>query len=539
MKEVKILDTLFRDGMQQEDMEISLSNALCVVKKMADLGFHYGELGFAGSSDFVGQLIESALKEDLGQMKVAAFGRTRKLDENVEDSPDIKEIVRLGVPVAVIVCKSRLSDVYGDLCVSQSDNLEIISDTVKCLKSKGLEVILDLEHAVDAWFGRGNFGEIFCDEECEETRNHFTDIISEGIESGVDCFVVCDSNGGGSPEEIKEMFLYFKKHFTETEFGFHGHNDNELAVANSRAAILSGATHIQGTINGHGERCGNTNLCSFIPRVQVKDGIKMIPEEKLESLVKFSSEVAGHFAKDLDVRSAFVGRNAFTTFAGMHAASEGKSAGSYLQCRPEIVGNKIRIGINSQSGKSNIVLLAKQLGIEMSGDEADIFMRDCKDYINSGAFNLSEASFSLACHRAKGDCKDFFTVTRYHAGTERDNETEKSSGNAIIYVDIDGGIRRSLTDAAFGKGSFDALSQALKKTLIPFYPEIANVHLRDYSNKAVGVLKEETGALVRVLAKFSSNGSSWSTVGVSADQTDAALRAYVAGLRWFLFNLNK
>jgi 2-isopropylmalate synthase len=530
--DVEVLDTTFRDGMQQEGMDISLNKAIRIIKKMAELGFHYAELGFVGSDPFVAELIEVALKEDLGEMKVAAFGRT--------NPDDIKEIVRLGVPVAVLFCKSRLMDVYETLQIGKSDNLEIIDDSIRYLKEQGKEVILDLEHAVDAWFGRGNFGKYFDEDESIEHRAHFLKVIGTAISAGADCLVICDTNGNGTPEEVEEMFAYFVNEFPEVSFGFHGHNDFELAVANTRAAVFSGATHIHGTINGYGERCGNANLCSLIPRLQLKDKFKIIEPEKLKKFTPVANMVSNYFKKYFYKRSPVVGDNACTTLAGAHAASEGRSEGSYLPFHPELVGNKARIKINSQSGRSNVILLAKQLGIKMSKEDAGRFISYYSEHVKSGAFNASEESFMLACQHIKGLSPKFFKIVEYHAGTDRKGETEESSGSATLKVQIDNGPLEVLKiDTISGKGAFYAMTQALKNTLGKYYPEIEKVSLDDYWVHARETSEKGADAPAVVLTRFISNGNYWPMVGVSADQTDAAIRAYVAGLRWFLFNLNK
>jgi 2-isopropylmalate synthase len=530
--DLEVLDTTFRDGMQQEGMDISLDKAIRIIKKMAELGFHYAELGFVGSDPFVADLIKASLKEDLGQMKVAAFGRTSPVD--------IKEIIRLNVPVAVLFCKSRLMDVYETLRIDEGDNLKIIEDSIKSLKEQGLEVILDLEHAVDAWFGRGNFGKYFVVNSAEKHRSHFLDVVNTAKDAGADCLVICDTNGNSTPEEIDEMINYLTNKFPEISFGFHGHNDFELAVANTRAAVLAGATQVHGTINGYGERCGNANLCSLIPGLQLKEGFKIIDPDKLKMFTPLANMVSSYFKKYFYKRSPVVGDNACTTLAGVHAASEGRSEGSYLPFHPELVGNKARIKINSQSGLSNIILLAKQLGITMSNEEALRLMSYYGDHVKSGAFNASEESFMLACQHIKGLSPKFFKIIEYHAGTERKGEAEKSSGSAILSVQIENGPEEVLKiDTLSGKGAFYAMTQALKDMLIKYYPEVEKVGLDDYWVHAVETSEKGTDAPVVVLARFISNGNYWPMVGVSADQNDAALRAYVAGLRWFLFNLNK
>lgn len=530
-RSVKILGTLFRDGRQQRGMEISLSNALKIVRRKAELGWHYAELGFAGANSFSDDLIRAALKEDLGQMKVAAFGRTRKASEKTENCPDIQAILNLGVPVAVIVCKSRFMDVANSLRISAEENLEMIRDSVSYLKSQGLEVILDLEHALDAWCGRGKFGQSFSKKERGLNREHFLQVVKMGISSGSDCLVVCDTNGGASPDEVADIFGYLVEQYPETSFGIHCHNDNELAVANTRAAVLHGVNHIQGVTNGYGERAGNTNLMSVISRLQLKDGIRLVRPDQLEKFTDFSQQVALAFNRELAGRAPFVGKNVFSTFAGMHAHSQGRDNGAYLQCEPGETGNMEYIGVNQQSGKANVALMAKKLGIPLDSHQLATFMQENARVIEGGGFEISETSFILACHSVRGEFQPYFEVEWFNDGTVGDGEG--CVGKAEVKVRIGGNLVHEVSE---GDGPFDALRNALVKALKSYYPEIVDVRLKSYNLHALGVLEKDSGAVVRLFAEFSirGNGHSWDTVGVSSDSLEAGKDALVDSFNWFL-----
>ncbi len=425
-KKRKILSfsSLFRDGMQNAKMNISPANALKIVKWQALLGLDYSELGFVNASKFTNDLFAAALKLDLGKMKIAAFGRTRKAREKVNESADLKAIVKLGVPVAVIVCKSRLMDVKESLLSTNDANLLMIYESVSYLKEQGLEVIVDLEHAVDAWYGRGKFGRSFNKIlERNVHRTYFESVVRMAIRAGADSLAVCDTNGGAAPEEVACMLEQLTGSYPDMQFGFHGHNDNDLAVANTRAAVLAGANHFQGVENGYGERCGNANLLTVIARLQLKDGYAILPEESMRQLTDYSHLVARSFNRQPRYRDPFFGISAFATYAGMHASSERRSPGAYFQCEPELVGNKPEIGVNRQSGQSNIASMAKKFGYQPSSEELQALMKIFADEIECGAFEICPNSFVIACQKATGKYRPFFKLKRWRVVTGGNHET--------------------------------------------------------------------------------------------------------------------
>lgn len=528
---IELFDTTFRDGLQGQRSEISIRNALKIIKLLAAIGFHFVELGFACANEFARQLIAAALLENLGQMKVCAFGRTRKPGQRTEDCEDIRAMLELGVPVAVIVCKSRLMDVLQSLRTTAAENLAMVYDTVKYLREQGLTVILDLEHAVDAYFGRGCFGAKLETEAAEQTLSHFHEVIKAGIKAGAHRLVICDTNGGASPEEVGTMFSELSKAYPDAVFGFHGHNDNDLATANSRAAILNGSRHVQGTINGLGERVGNANLINVIGRLQLKDEIPLLHPNALTQLTNLANATWQAFNSEPNRQAPFVGHDATHTAAGMHASSLTRNGGegSYLCCKPEQVGNKERISVNKQSGRANVIMLSKELGVPLDNAQASSFMEQNQAMVDGGGFEASETSFALACMRTLGSHREYFEVLSYQVQTGCRNE--EPFANAQIKVRIGTEQHHTIED---GSGPVDALSKALWKALSGAYPGISQITLKTFDLHALDVSLEGTGALVRVVTLFECGDEECETAGVSHDSNQAALNAIVDGIEWYL-----
>ena len=521
---VEIFGTLFRDGMQGRNMKMSLPDALNVLHMMQGVGFHYAELGFAGSNDFSTKLIRAAVKEDFGQMKLAAFGRTLVAD--------VDAILNLKVPVAVIVCKSRLLDVIVDLGTNRKGNLTMIRETIRRLKEQGREVILDLEHAMDAVCGRREYGKTMSKTQRKRNCEHFFEVVEAGIEVGADCLVVCDTTGGASPEEVAKLFDYLTKKYSDTKFGFHGHNCGGLAVANSRTAVLHGACHVQGVTNGYGERTGNVDLLTLIARLQLKDGIRVVSTKALASYTAFAHRTALALGLSLDDRTPFVGNSACGTWAGMHAAA--KRPGLYLSFFPEAVGNSELVGVNRQSGRANIMAMARLLKVPLTRKQATSFMTKYKAIIESGGFEASQYSFILACRRARGEHKAFFWVKRYEVSTGR--QREKAFAKAEVQMVVGRDHRHEVST---GDGPVDAMRRALYKALEPFYPTITQIHLEFFHLSAFDVSEDETGAPVMVVAQFASGDKKWETIGVHSNSNDAAFQALIDGIEWFLLQEGK
>lgn len=521
---IEILDTSFRDGIQGDNKKPVLKDAVSLVCQMVSLGFKYVELGFVGD-EYTEKLTKKLLEKGLSK-NLTIFGRTRKPNEDVAVSSDAQRIVELGVKTATIVCKSRLMDVENALKTDAKTNLEMISDTVEYLKKQGLNVILDLEHAVDAFYARGAFGKNMNQEDTLENRKHFLDIIKISIKAKADLIVICDTNGKASPEEIKELFKYLFGKFKGIKFGFHGHNDRGLAIANSRSAVLVGVRHIQGTVDGSGERCGNTSLAILIPDLQINDNFSLVSSNSLKQFTDFVDKFILAFDRKLFDYVPYVGKYAFSTRAGMHISGETRQKGCYTFCNPELVGNRVKIIVDGQSGRSGIALKASKLGFEFTPEQIDQFLVKYKIFIANGGFADSEASFELACNRVSSDYKYPFVVNNYSAST---------SNSGISKVKVKLLINEKLKEVhAEGIGIFDALFKALQQGLSSDYPGITKVNLLTYDSSAVNVTHGGSESLVRVLIRFSSKEKDWSIVGMHANSIQAGFDAIVDGFYYFL-----
>jgi 2-isopropylmalate synthase len=512
-------------------MRISLPKALEIVGLMAKAGFHMAELGFPAGNDFAKNLIAAAMKQELGGMKIAAFGRTRKPNEGVADCIDVKTILNLGVPQAVIVCKSRLLDVTETLHTSAAENLAMISDTVRYLKEQGVQVYLDLEFALDAYFGRREMGKSMTAYQRKRSRKYFQEVVRAGVKAGADCLVFCDTTGGAGPEEVTAIVEAFVRRHPGVCFGFHGHDNNGLATANSRAALLAGARHIQGTINGYGERCGNANLVTFVPRLQLKDGWSLVSAQALATYTDLSVRTALAFNRQPSDRAPFVGRYAYQTSAGMHAAGEDRLPGAYLDADPEAVGNQRSFVITRQSGVSNVMMVSKKVGMPLNRTQATELLQRFRLQIDGGAYEEGETSFIMACRRVAGKHADFFDVTEYRAESGKIHGRHYAKAEAKVKV----GSGEPAHTIAEGKGPVDALLTALKKAVIPVYPAIGEVHLKGYKTVALDVEAEEGKAAVLVVATFSSDEEVWVTAGVSTDSNRAGKMAWDDAMHYFLW----
>ena len=404
-KKVELFDTSLRDGMQQPNLEISVANAVSLLQRMGAFGVRYAEIGFAGANQFVDDLTTALEGVDTGAMKLALFGRTRGRGMRVDDWPVVQFILRHKgrVETAVVVVKSRLLDVAKSLETKPEENLEMARETIDCLQQNGLEVIVDLEHAMDAWCGRVENGAASDEEFAPEAREYLLKMAGQCVAQCVSRVVVCDTTGGATPEEVTEAIAGLRKAWPAANFGFHGHTDRGLGEANTRAAILAGAVQVQGTLIGTGERCGNVNLTTVVGSMQVRGEAEFVPSDRLHGLTSLAHTAYGAFSLDVPHGAPIVGPGAFGTWAGMHGSSEKKNPGAYLWCDPSMVGANPAIGVNGQSGRANVVLLSEALGVTLTSAQAQGLMNENQAMIEGGGFTASEESFRLACMRVVGD----------------------------------------------------------------------------------------------------------------------------------------
>jgi 2-isopropylmalate synthase len=530
---VELFDTSLRDGLQQPNIDISLPNAVSLLQRLAVFGVRYAEIGFAGANRFVQDLATALDAVDTGAMKLALFGRTRGRGTKVQEWPDVQFMVRNKgrVPVAVVVVKSRLLDVLMSLETTPEENLLMASETVACLHDHGLEVIVDLEHAMDACCGRRENGAP-CDADfSRRSLDYFHRMAEQCLRQNVSRLVVCDTNGGANPEEVTEVIGGLTRSFPDAKIGFHGHADRGLGVANTRAAVFAGAVQIQGTLLGTGERCGNVSLTTVVGSMQLRGEAEFVPPQSLPGLTSLAHSAYAAFSLDVPHGAPIVGAGAFGTWAGMHGSSERKNPGAYLWCDPAQVGANPVIGVNAQSGRANIVLLSEALGVPLDSAQAQALMDANQAMIDGGGFTASEVSFRLACMRVLTTLQDRFSIKSWRVLDESDQ-----SGNRYVQASMSLSIGDStVTARAEGAGPVDALTKAMRRELEKWYPAIAGMHLGRFSVTAIDVSAQDTAAHVRVSVSFRADGlEPWTTAGVSSDLNQAALMAIVDGFHYWL-----
>ena len=531
---VELFDTSLRDGLQQPNLEISVPNAVALLQGMARFGVRYAEIGFAGANQFVGDLTDSLAHIETPGMKLALFGRTRGRGARVQDWPDVHFMLqhRQRVPVAVVVVKSRLLDVLRSLETTPQEHLRMAQETIACLQDNGLEVIVDLEHAMDAQCGRREFGHTTQPDFHAQSIEYFHQILDQCIHQQVSRLVVCDTTGGASPEEVSAVFNSLRNSYPTTHFGFHGHTDRGFGVANSRAAILAGAIQVQGTLLGTGERCGNVNLTTLIGSMQLRGEANFVSPQQLTELTPLAHSAYSAFNLEAPHGAPIVGAGAFGTWAGMHGSSERKNPGAYLWCDPARVGANPTIGVNSLSGRANIMLLSESLGVPLTSHHAQRLIDSNKALVEGGGFTVSEVSFRLACMRVLGTLPNRFSVRGWRVFDESD-EAGGRFVQAFMTLSVN---EANLTSArAEGEGPVDALTKAMRKELEKWYPAIKQMRLGTFSVKAIDVSAHDSAAHVRVTLSFHADGRQpWVTAGVSSDMNDAALMAILDGFDYWL-----
>jgi len=520
--------------MQQPDLEISVPNAIGLLQRMSAFGFHYAEIGFAGANRFVSDLTTALAEADTGAIRLALFGRSRGRGTRVEDWPDVQFILanRDRIPAAVIVVKSRLLDVTRSLETMPEENLRMVCETIDCLQQNGLEVLVDLEHAMDAAFGRRENGAPCGPDFSAQSLDYFQQLVDQCVGQQTSRIVVCDTNGGSNPEEVSDLLTALIRRHPKARFGFHGHQDRGLGIANTRAAILAGATHVQGTLLGTGERCGNVNLTTVIGALQLRGEAEFVPADSLAGLTSLAHSAYAAFGLEPPHGAPIVGPGAFGTWAGMHGSSERKNPGAYLWCDPARVGASPAIGVNAQSGRANIVLLSESLGVPLSPPQAQILMDSNPAMIEGGGYTSSEVSFRLACMRLLNTLPNWFGVRSWRVFDESDE-----IGNRFVqaFMTLSLGDTRLATSRAEGAGPVDALTKAMRKELEKWYPALAEMRLGTFTVTALDISAHDSAAHVRVTVSFNADGHEpWVTAGVSSDLNQAALMAIVDGFHYWL-----
>jgi len=515
---VRIFDTTLRDGTQGEKVSFSADDKIRIARKLDQFGVHYIEGGWPGSNPKDLEFFNRIRDHKFNSAKIVAFGSTCRAGSSPEKDANIQALIDADTDVVSIFGKSWLMHVHDALKISPEENLAIISESVSYLKKNGKEVIYDAEHFFDGF---------------KDDPDYAIKTLIAAELAGADTLVLCDTNGGTLPHEVSKIVKSVRKK-TTAELGIHAHNDSELAVANSITAINSGCTHVQGTINGYGERCGNANLCSVIPNLQLKQKIKCIPDENIAgitSLSRFVSEIANLVP---DNKIPFVGRSAFAHKGGIHVSAVMKNEQTYEHIRPEEVGNVRRVLVSDLSGKSNVCYKSDELGLKFDKNNNDVskIVMTLKELENKGfQFEAAEASFELLVKKMTGPWEEYFTLEGLRVIIEKDARGD-SRAEATIRVNVNGKTEHSASE---GNGPVHALDRALRKALCRFYPDVANVQLHDYKVRVLNE-KDGTGARVRVLIDSGQNGNSWGTVGVSENIIDASWQALTDSMNYYLLN---
>lgn len=525
---VELYDVTLRDGMQGEQMRISIPNAIKLVKRLGEIGINVVEVGMPGSNSFTDSLFAALKKEENLGVKLAAFCRTRKPNSKVEDSSDLMAVLDSGVQVVTVVAKSRFHDVITSLQTTGFENLQMLSDTIRFFKDNGLRVIVDLEHAFSAFWGRVAPGQkVSCHEEAE-SREYLLKMVDVCVENQVTC-VLCDTVGGVSPDEVIKVLRYLRGRFIGfSGFGVHCHNDRGLATINTVNGLLHGSFHAQVTVNGYGERPGNASLAEVVANMYM-EGRGVLRPDQMKKLSALARDTARWFNKELSGQSPIVGRSAFTTAAGIHASSMGRQNGAYLFTNPELFGNREGITINGNSGRSNIALLAESLGFKLTSGQIDQFILVNNDLIQSGCFDTGDdALFQLKSMEVLGGDLVSFAVTKCAISANM----KATTANVSMKIG-------EVSDRAIGvgTGSFDACAKVVKAILVRHFPDLLDVHLEEYEIRAIDV--GEKGTEAKVVAKLQiARGEECRTfAGVSDNSLTAAINALLSGYQWFALQM--
>ena len=522
MSRVELYDTTLRDGSQREGISFSVVDKLKIARKLDELGIGYIEGGWPGSNPKDNEFFKEAKKLKLVNAKMVAFGSTRKAGIKAEKDTNLKALVDAVAEYVTLVGKCSARQVEQVLETTLEENLNMVSDSIRFLRDKGVKVFFDAEHFFDGF---------------KDNPEYALKVLKAAADA--DVLVLCDSNGGSLPEEVTEAVAAVVK-ANNVPIGIHAHNDSGLALANTLAAVVAGATQVQGTINGYGERCGNADLCSVIPTLKLKMGIDIVTGEQLSRLTEVSRYVSELANLIPDPFLPYIGSSAFSHKAGLHVSGWSKWAGSYQHINPEAVGNQPKTLVSELSGRANIVKRAEELGVELplKGKEANVLLDKVKQLESRGfQYENAEASFDMLVHRARTGYKPPFELVDYMVLIEKRRRTptrkgseEKLLAEAMVKVRINGEVRHTVSE---GNGPVNALDRALRKALKKFYPDISKVKLIDYKVRIIGQTIS-TDSVIRVLIESGDGVDTWRTVGSSDNVIEASWLALADSLEYWL-----
>jgi 2-isopropylmalate synthase len=522
MTTVQLYDTTLRDGAQQERISFSVEDKLKICQKLDELGIDFIEGGWPGANPKDSEFFARARNLHLRHSIVVAFSSTRHSDCRTEKDSNLQALLEARTKVATVVGKAWDKQVTRVLETTLEENLSMIRDSISYLKAKGLRVFFDAEHFFDGY---------------RDNPEYAVQVVMAAAEAGAECVVLCDTNGGTLPQHIAKSIEAVRK-AGPVALGIHAHNDAELAVANSLAAVEAGVMQVQGTINGYGERCGNANLCSIIPALKLKMGIDCVTDKQLSKLSEVSRYISELANMPHHNRLPYVGDDAFTHKAGIHVSGLVKWEDSYQHINPGLIGNRPQVVVSELAGKGSIIFKAKERGLPVpGGKEIEKVLQQIKLLEKQGfQYDVAEASFDLLLRRAQPDYQppfelvDFMVVVEKRRRPPTRGNQEEPLSEATIKVRVD---NRTVHTAAEGDGPVDALDQALRKALLQFYPDLTAVRLIDYK---VRILEETAGTAsqVRVLIESSDGRENWRTVGSSTNIIEASWLALADSMEYWL-----
>lgn len=515
-KKIEIFDSTLRDGAQAEGISFSVEDKIRIVGALDALGISYIEAGNPGSNPKDLEFFQRVKELKLKHSRLTAFGSTRRPGIRVEEDSNIQSLLQANTPVIAIFGKSWSLHVTEIIKTTLEENLAMIRETISYLKGQGKEVIYDAEHFFDGY---------------KSNPDYAMETLKAAVEGGVGCLVLCDTNGGAFPEEVYEITKRVCGEFS-TPVGIHCHNDCGMAVANSIMAVSAGATQVQGTYIGFGERCGNANLSTIIANLQLKKGYRCILEEELSNLTSTARKVADISNVNLNEREPYIGNSAFAHKGGMHIDGVIKLSSSFEHITPHKVGNQRRFLMSEVSGKTTILSKIQKINPQVKKDSKvtqDIIDR-LKELEHQGyQFEGAESTFELVIRKLLGKYKPFFELEHYKIIGEQPSKNQNSS-SALVKIRVDG--KEEIT-VAEGNGPVNALDKALRKALEVFYPVLREVYLSDYKVRVVDP-KDTTGAKVRVVIESTDGMNVWNTVGVSTDIIEASWIALVDSIEYKL-----
>jgi 2-isopropylmalate synthase len=521
MKSVQVYDTTLRDGAQGEGVNFSLQDKLLIARRLDELGFDFVEGGYPLSNPKDAEFFQRIAAEPLKRSRLCAFGMTRRKGVKPADDPGMKALIESQAPVVTIVGKTSDFHVNEVLRVSLDENLAMIRETIAYLREMGRDVVYDAEHFFDGW---------------KANPTYAAKTIQAAEEGGAMIVVMCDTNGGSMPEEVAN-FTREAAAAVKVSLGIHTHNDCDLAVANSLAAIDAGAVHVQGTVNGLGERCGNADLVSVVANLALKkkdyNVLGGAGVEHLTELSRYVYEVGNmHFR----INQPFVGPSAFAHKGGMHVHAVNRVASSYEHIAPESVGNSRRVLVSELSGRSNIVALTSKANLQNDSSLMESVLKQVVDLENRGyQFEAAEASFELLVQRAAGTFKPHFELQHYHVDVETTGDGVTTT-EASVKLRVGDEVRHEVAE---GDGPVNALDAALRKALNGHFPNLRSVKLVDYKVRVINSDAGTAAAVRVVIESRDDDGATWGTVGVNENVIKASWDALVDAIEYKLCKSNQ